>query len=195
MNTPEIEELKLLVEQRYGKKLSTTTDFEEFSFTIQNKHGLAVSASTMKRLYGYVGDTHKTRVATLDILAKYIGHKDYASFVQWLKKSTRYNSSFFGANQLLSSDKMPGDIVEIGWAPNRLLRLEYLGDSTYRVVRASNSKLLAGDVFVTGCFIKGQPLYLPYIEREGERTPPFVAGRNGGLSIMREINVDGNGRQ
>lgn len=31
MNTPEIEELKLLVEERYGKKLSTTTDFDEFS--------------------------------------------------------------------------------------------------------------------------------------------------------------------
>ena len=195
MNTPEIEELKLLVEQLYGKKLSTTTDFEEFSLTIHKKHGLTVSASTMKRLYGYVGDSHKPRVSTLDTLARYIGHKDYDSFLQWLKKSTRYNSSFFDANQLLSSDEKLGDIVEIGWAPNRLLRLEYLGDSTYRVVRASNSKLLAGDVFVTGCFIKGQPLYLPYIERDGERTPPFVAGRNGGLSIMRTINVDGNDRQ
>lgn len=195
MNTPEIEELKLLLEEHYGKKLSTTTEFDEFSLLLQKKYGLEVSASTMKRLYGYVGDSHKPRVATLDILSRYIGHKDYASFVQWLKKSTRYNSSFLDANQLLSSDIQPGGIVEIGWAPNRLLRLEYLGDSTYRVVRASNSKLLAGDVFVTGCFVKEQPLYLPYIERGGERTPPFVAGRNGGLSIMREINVDGNDRQ
>ena len=32
MNTPEIEELKSLVEQKYGKLLATTTDFEEFSF-------------------------------------------------------------------------------------------------------------------------------------------------------------------
>ena len=31
MNTPEIEELKSLVEQKYGKLLATTTDFEEFS--------------------------------------------------------------------------------------------------------------------------------------------------------------------
>lgn len=192
MNTPEIEELKLLVEQRYGKKLSTTTDFDEFSLTLQKKHGLAVSSSTMKRLYGYVGDSHKPRVATLDMLSKYIGHNDYATFVQWLKKSTRYNSSFFDANQLVSSDIQPGGVVEIGWAPNRLLRLVYLGESTYRIVEAVNSKLRVGDVFVTGCFIKGQPLYLPYIERKGEHTLPFVAGRNGGLSIMREINICGN---
>ena len=32
MNTPEIEELKLLIEQKYGKTLGTTTDFEEFWF-------------------------------------------------------------------------------------------------------------------------------------------------------------------
>ena len=30
MNTPEIEELKRLVEEHYGKHLTTTTDFEEF---------------------------------------------------------------------------------------------------------------------------------------------------------------------
>lgn len=192
MNTPEIEELKLLVEQRYGKKLSTTTDFDELSLSLQKRHGLAVSSSTMKRLYGYVGDSHKPRVQTLDMLAKYIGHKDYATFMTWLKTSTRYNSSFFDANQLVSSNIPTGGFVEIGWAPNRLLRLEYLGESKYRVVESRNSKMREGDVFVTGCFIKGSPLYLPYIERDGQHTPPFVAGRNGGLSIMREVNTGGN---
>mgnify|MGYP006983547885 CR=1 FL=1 len=187
MNTPEIEELKHLVEERYGKKLSTTTDFEEFLLMLQRKHEIGVSSSTLKRLYGYVGDSHKPRVQTLDALATYLEFKDYAGFVDWLKTSTRYNSSFFDACQLVSSDLERGDNVEIGWAPNRLLRLEYLGDSAYRVVEAHNSKLQSDDMFVTGCFIKEQPLYLPYIERNGERTPPFVAGRNGGLSIVRKI--------
>ena len=31
MTTPEIEELKSLVKQKYGKILATTTDFEVFS--------------------------------------------------------------------------------------------------------------------------------------------------------------------
>ena len=51
-----------------------------------------------------------------------------------------------------------------------------------------NSKLEAGDHFVTGCFIKEQPLYLPYIERNGERTASFVAGRNGGLTLISIIS-------
>lgn len=35
-----------------------------------------------------------------------------------------------------------------------------------------------------------QPLYLPYIERPDGRTAPFVAGRNGGLTIINVINIE-----
>ena len=165
----------------------TTTDFDEFSMSLQKKHDMYVSSSTLKRLYGYVADSHKPRTQTLDTLSAYIGHKNFATFVMWLKTSTRYNSSFFDANQLVSNDVQPGGIVDIGWAPNRMLRLRYLGDSQYVVLESHNSKLLSGDRFVTGCFIKSQPLYLPYIERDGKRTPPFVAGRNGGLTIVEKL--------
>ena len=80
MNTPEIEELKLLIEQKYGKTLGTTTDFEEFSVHLSHDTGQNVSASTLKRLWGYVNDSHKPRMFTLDILAQYLGHANYYAF-------------------------------------------------------------------------------------------------------------------
>ncbi len=187
MTTPEIEELKSLVEQKFEKILSTTTDFEEFSYYLEKEVGCRVSASTLKRLYGYVSDEHKPRMVTLDALAKYIGHKNYMAFCQWLKTSTKYNSSFFKANQLVSSDLAEGAQIAIGWSPNRVLQLRYLGNSTYEIEASENSKLKQGDRFVTGCFIKEQPLFLPYIERDGERTASFVAGRNGGLTMIRIV--------
>lgn len=173
------------MEQKYGKALSTTTDFEEFSLRLRMTKAKNISASTMKRLYGYVGDEHKPRVLTLDTLAQYVGHADFKEFVFWLKRSPRYNSSFFLADQLTSNCLAIGTNILVGWSPNRMLTLRYEGNSTYVVVAAENSKLLPGDRFVTGCFIKGQPLYLPYIERGGEHTSPFVAGRNGGISVLR----------
>lgn len=185
MTTPEIEELKSLVEQKYGRILGTTTDFEEFSFILDKKMGYRISASTLKRLYGYVNDDHKPRMATLDILSQYLGYDNFLAFTKWLKTSTKYNSSFFMANQLVSSELSLDDEVTIGWSPNRMLRLRYLGESTYEVTTSENSKLQQGDRFVTGCFIKEQPLFLPYIERDGERTASFVAGRNGGLTIIQ----------
>ena len=111
MTTPEIEELKSLVEQKYGKILATTTDFEEFSLYLEKKASGTISPSTLKRLYGYVSDNHKPRMVTLDVLSQYIGHRNYMEFTHWLKTSTKYNSSFFKANQLVSSDLREGSLV------------------------------------------------------------------------------------
>ena len=61
MTTPEIEELKSLIEQKYGKMLCTTTDFEEFSIYLKQKWGKSISSSTLKRLYGYLNGDHKPR--------------------------------------------------------------------------------------------------------------------------------------
>lgn len=186
MITPEIVELKRLVEDRYGRKLETTTDFEVFSLYATKKTGRDISTSTLKRLWGYVNDSHKPRVVTLDILAQYIGHRNFTDFTEWLHSNVRYNSAFFDAPQISSGDIAKGTKIEIGWSPNRQLLLKYLGDSQYEVVESKNSKLLVGDMFTTGCFIKGQPLYLPYIQRGDERTASFVAGRNGGLTILEK---------
>lgn len=182
--TPEIEELKRLVEDRYGRKLETTTDFEVFSLYATKKTGRDISSSTLKRLWGYVNDSHKPRVFTLDILAQYVGHGNFNEFTEWLKTNVRFNSAFFDAPQISSGDLAEGTHIEIGWSPNRQLLLKYLGDSRYEVVESRNSKLQVGDTFATGCFIKGQPLFLPYIQRGDERTTSFVAGRNGGLTIL-----------
>ena len=190
MNTPEIEELKSLVEKKFNRILSTTTDFEEFSIELKRKVSKEISSSTLKRIWGYVNDSHKTRKFTLDILANYIGHDNFDSYVSWLKKSTRYNSSFFNACQVLSSELNIGQQIEIGWRPNRLLRLRYLGSSKYEVVEAKNSKIRVGDRFITGCFIKGQPLILPFIERPEGNTSTFVAGRNSGLNLLGIVRED-----
>lgn len=190
MTTPEIEELKQLIEEKYDKGLNTTTDFEEFSLFLHQKTGRRVSASTLKRLWGYVSDDHKPRTVTLDSLSVFLGHHDYKAFKAWLKTSTRFNSSFFDAKQLTSSSLQAGDEVKIGWSPNRLVLLRYIGDSTFEVETSANSKLLPGDRFVAGCFIMGQPLYLPYLLRDGSRTPSFVAGRNGGLTVIEALRTE-----
>ena len=95
MKSPEIEELKRLVKEKYEDTLATSTDFEVFSLMLKNKYSAAVSASTLKRLYDYVGDEHKPRMTTLNALSRYIGHPDFSRFVAWLKTSPCYNSSFF----------------------------------------------------------------------------------------------------
>lgn len=184
---PEIEELLKLVRRKYAKGLNTTTDFEEFTLHLKALNVGEVSTSTMKRLFGYVNDIHTPRMFTLNVLSKYIGFIDFMSFCSDLKTSPLYNSSFFSAEQILTKDLTPGDEIEIGWAPNRYILLSFKGDVYFEVIESKQSKLLVGDCFETISFQKGQPLLLPYILRDTQRTPPFIAGRNGGLTIINKL--------
>lgn len=64
---PEIAELLLQVEKTYQKPLQTSTDFDEFSLHLKQQVDDLVSTSTLKRLWGYVGDSHLPRMRTLDV--------------------------------------------------------------------------------------------------------------------------------
>lgn len=182
--TPEIIELLMLVEKHYGHHLQTSTDFDEFSLYLKSTCGYLISTSTLKRLWGYVADEHEPRMQTLDLLCRYVGFQYFSDFCMHLKTSTVYNSSFFTTRQIQTRELKVGDRVEIGWAPNRYVLLHYEGADSFRVLESKESKLQAGDRFETACFLEGQPLLVSYIERGTQRTAPFIAGRNGGLTLI-----------
>ena len=73
---PELSFLLTEVEKKYGRKLSTATDFESLSVVIEMNTRAYISASTLKRLWGYVTMNPTPRISTLDILCKFIGHKE-----------------------------------------------------------------------------------------------------------------------
>lgn len=184
---PEIAELLIQVENRYQRPLHTSTDFDEFSLYLKQQVNDVVSTSTLKRLWGYVNDSHLPRMRTLDILSRYVGYTNFKQFCNWLKTSDVYNSSFFSAYQVLTKDLGPGTELEIGWSPNRYLRLRYEGNDLFEVKESYQSKLLVGDRFEVVSFMMGQPLFLPYVWRSGERLSSFLAGRNGGLTLLNTL--------
>lgn len=180
----EIQELKSLVEKRFGHRLCTTNDFERLSVLLLTEMRTSISTSTLKRIWQYVNDEHAPRMSTLDILARYVGHTDFVAFCRWRKEGAGQSSAFFSAERIVAADLSIGDEVEIGWAPNRLVRLCHKGEGIFEVVSVHESKLMVGDRLPVVSFILGEPLSVPYIIRNGENTLPFVAGKNGGLTIL-----------
>ena len=74
----------------------------------------------------------------------------------------------------------------MGWNPNRLVELEYLGYNRYKVISSQKSKLRENDIFESSAFIKGYPLYISGIERNGEKTSMYAAGIKDGLTIVKK---------
>ena len=181
---PELACLLSEVEKKYGRRIATTTDFESLSVVIEHATGELLSSSTLKRLWGYVSLNPTPRISTLDILSRFIGHKDFRGFCQWMTDSNVFSSTFFSSRYLSVSELNEMSKVTIGWSPDRLVEMRYLGNFTFEIEKSVNSKLRTGDRFELSDIILGYPLFITRILRDGEYTPAYVAGQEEGINLL-----------
>ena len=183
---PELQELLGAVEKRFRQPVRTTAGFEKLSLAMDHDMGQTLGASTLKRLWGYIPEKTTPRLSTLDILARYAGYKDFKAFRKTLhaEESSAYVTE---RTCLTSADLDEGDKVRIGWAPDRIVTLAYLGSDRFEVVESVNAKLLPGDVIEVSCFLMGWPLFVPCIHRGDTITPPYIAAKARGLSSIEKL--------
>lgn len=187
---PELNYLLDEVEKRYGRKLLSSGDFEALSVVIEHESGEILSASTLKRLWGYVTLKPTPRISTLNVLARYIGKRDFTAFRQSIQNDRYYVSRFFSTKTAYTSDLQEGAELIIGWAPNRVVRLRYEGNGSFVVLKSENSKLEAGDRFDADSFMIGYPLYIPRILRRDKYTLSYIAGTKDGLNRLEIVDKE-----
>ena len=128
-DSPEINYLLRCTERKYGRAIQTSSDFDLLSQKIEEATGKLLSASTLKRLWGYVSMCPTPRLATLDILSRYIGFEDYTAFCKDYQDSSNDNQSAFFSGTIIPAKSIEkGQKIMIGWKPDRVVTLEYLGD-------------------------------------------------------------------
>ena len=182
---PEISELKQQIEESLGHTMKTSVDFTFLSGAIWERTHENLSASTLKRLWGYVDGPDKTRNSTLDILSKFLGFNGWDGF---LKHISQYSGSDRVKKEHIKTDDLVvGDLVSVSWKPNRHCTFRYLGNYRFVVEQAENSKLKAGNTFRCGLFILGEPLYLNDLVQNDELPVAFVVGNKDGLCELKRI--------
>lgn len=140
-----------------------------------------ISASTLKRLWGYVSSNPIPRKGTLDILSRYVGRRDFDAFSKEKINNQGNQSSFFEPKYILSSELQQGDKILLRWNPNREIEIEYLGNFHYRVCSNANSHLMVGDIFEATSFMVGAPLCIPILKRGDEDVLSYIAGSKDGI--------------
>ena len=184
---PELNYLIQKVEKVFGHAPSVPKDFELLSEAVSTAVKQAISSSTLKRLWGYDNYASTPRPDTLDILARYAGYMGFREFVRQLREDPVYTSGFLSPGCLEASSLMVGEQLQIGWNPNRLLKLEYLGNNRFHVLESRNATLKEGDRFEALAFFKGFPMILPSVERGEDILPMYMAGAHDGLTIVEKL--------
>ena len=176
---PEIQELLKQIEECTGIKPKSPTDFNQLSDIIWESTHEQLSASTLKRLWGYFKGVGTIRNSTLVILAKYLGFKGWDDFLAHLSQKN-------GSDPVLSplvkaEDLSVGECITVSWKPNRRCTFRYLGNQQFIVESSENSKLKTGNTFSCSVFILNAPLYLTDLIQGDNAPVAFVAGKKDGL--------------
>jgi len=174
-----------LLKTRSGNGLRQPSDCEYLSLDVESKTGVHIGATTLKRLLGFAHDERTPHVTTLDAIARYLG---YAHWDELKAIEDKGNSDFDSTDdELRSADLQPEACVEITYLPDRMVRLQYLGNNHYRVVESQNSKLQVEDDVEILNFVLHHPLLVLNVCRQGKTLGQFTAGRVSGLSSAKVL--------
>lgn len=168
------------IEKKVGRTLVEPQDFVWLSELIEQQEHQTVGVNTLKRIWGFYGDGDiKTRRGTLDVLAHFLGFKDYATF----SMADGHDSSGRVLSRHIDGKRLAkGLFLRITWLPDRVCIVEHLGNACFIIRQVENSKLSVGDTFEAAVIIEGEPLYLSNLVHEGQPPVSYVAGvRSGGV--------------
>ena len=185
-NIPEIAFLRRKVEASFGKPLETHNAFialvDEIGGTVREH----LSESTLERLWGYsTRGADAISLRTLDVLSRYVGSTSWKGFCADLKESSPRESEEFSGESVVASYLQAGQRLRLGWLPDRLITVEYLGMNRFVVIESVNSSLRPGDSFECLQIQAGLPLYLDRFRRSGsDAEARYVAGERSGLTLV-----------
>ena len=174
--------LKKQVEENAGRAMRLPSDFDVLAQLVAYATGERISSNTLKRLWGYLAGYPTSRRFTLNVLARYVGCRDWDDFC--------HNLSNTAASQIFDSHYIDSDTLQLGtrltlrWHPERVVTIEYRGGNEYVVVESLNAKLSVGDKFKCQGFIPGQPLTINGLMHKGLDHPiNYICGKQGGIKI------------
>ncbi len=195
-NLPEIATLRSRVKEKAKLALDTHFHFVQLVAELEKELHEHMSETTLERVWGYSTRGYDTiSQRTLDVLARYVGCKNWDGFCQLLRDEAGRESDLFISNAILSQSLNVGCRLRIGWQPDRLCEIRYLGNNRFEVLDTLNSSIEPGDKFSCLLFEKGRELYLDLFQRANETGNPnpdarYVVGQRNGLTTLEIINEE-----
>ncbi len=170
----------------FGQEIRYSKDCEVLANEISKKTTKKLSASTLKRLFGLAKGIDEPRLYTMDVLAMYLGYKNYDDLLSEFKSS---NSSEFEILEEIRVDHLNLHVeLTLEYEPNRFLKLRYLGDSKFELLEVLNSKLKEKDILVVSHIVRNYPLFLSNVIRQGKFLGAYTAAKISGITSIRILN-------
>ena len=186
---PQIYVLRQRVEHKAGCPLDTHGDFLTLSAKIEACLREHMSESTLERIWGYSTrhyDTVSSR--SLNVLSRFIGFHSWEEFCNSLS-SGNPGSELFDGDSIDVAELESGARIRLGWAPDRVCIVRYLGDFQFIAEVTENSTMQPGDTFYCRQFQKNRAAHLDNFCKAGtEKRHTYIIGKNTGITTLEETD-------
>ena len=190
-SSPKLAALRIAVEKKFGKIPKVHNDFISLADSIEITLHQHISETTLERVWNYSKRGYATvSLHTLNLICRYIGKNDWQHFCDSLAESGLIDSDMFECDAIRSKDLKIGEKLQIGWLPDRLCMVEYLGNHRFMAIECENSTIQPGDTFHCLEFILHQPVNMDYFQKRGEKSNNnirYVAGKMNGITTLRKL--------
>ena len=120
------------------------------------------------------------------LMAYHNASEGWTDFCCKLRETNGCESEMFSLDSISTADLRPNDCLRIGWLPDRICVVRYLGNNRFVATDCQNSTMQAGDTFTCLQFAIGQPLYMTNFNAPDDGTSDrcYVAGQKNGLTTL-----------
>lgn len=181
LGSTRLDRLRAAITCTLGYEPKTPNDFDHLQADIERRIREHIGVSTLKRIWGYVEGWRRPRVSTLDVLARYIGHADFAAWVRNTEEGADAESEYAPDVVLHVDSLVPGTVVEVSWNPDRRVLLRYTGNLRFDIIFNENSKLHTGHVLTCVYLKEGSPLYADILDPATGQSRSYLAGKLHGI--------------
>jgi len=169
---------------RFGHEIRYPKDCEPLAQHISQACKTRLSASTLRRLYGFVKGIREPRLYTLDIIAEYLGYKGWEQLMASFEKGSETPVKIL--ERLKPEQIKKGETVELKYQPGKLIHLKKT-ENVIVVVSSNEKRLQLNDEVKFTLLELHYPLTFIHLIREGKSLGKFQLAMVSGVTSIRKL--------
>ena len=185
-----IDTLRRLICEAAGCEAGSPADLYTLKLFIESRTRETVGLTTVKRFWQYGGLSSQPRQSTLNVMARAIGYRSYDDFCEHYGDCAPSSDIVLGKG-VKGTELKSGERLMLRWNPGREVVVEYLGNSTFRVLSSEGSKLHADDTFQAAFFALEHAAMLANVIHGNSCWPLYEIGQQGGLTLVSRLSSIG----
>lgn len=177
--------IKDRIRSKYKHTIRYPKDCTGLSAHMQSICKTKVSASTLKRLFGFIEGTETLRAATKDCIAIYLGFKTWEELQDDIlgRKTKRVPVITALEVSSLSSNQ----VVKLRFGRISFIKLLYKGKNKFAVLEQANTKINVEDEFELTEVKLDYPLLITSVKKKGVQVRELLLGELTGVTEIELI--------